>query len=114
MNYAPLFGKARQVRGIPLVTSGNHTAYLLDDIESTGVIEYLFILAVYDDLRSRPCLYIASEVNANAEETGGGSHYLGLFPGDGHENHGSSDNWADIEKFEKAAIQLATQYLTVE
>lgn len=110
MNYAPVIGDATPVKRIPLAT-GKHTAVLLDNIESKGSVEYRFILAVFDDETREPCLFVASEVNAMAEKLQGSSHFLGLFPGDGHANLGSSDDWADIGKFEEAAVELAIQHL---
>jgi hypothetical protein len=110
MNYAPVIGAATPVKRISL-PSGKHTAILLDNIESKGSIEYRIILAVFNDQTREPCLFVASEVNAMAKELGGGSHFLGLFPGDGHMNYGDSDDWADMGKFEKAAVELAIQHL---
>jgi hypothetical protein len=105
MDYAPVIGAATPVKRIPL-PSGKHTAILLDNIESKGSVQYRFILAVFSDQTREPCLFVTSEVNAMAKELGGGSHFLGLFPGDGHMNYGDSDDWADMEKFEKAAVEL--------
>ncbi len=110
MYYAPAIGDATPVKRIPLVT-GKHTAVLLDNIESKGPVEYRFILAVFDDETRKPCLLVASEVNALAKELGGGSHFLCVFPGDGHRNLGSSDDWADIAKFEEVAVGIATEHL---
>ncbi len=110
MNDAPVIGDATPVKQIPLAT-GKHTALLLDNIESKGSVEYRFILVVFDDESGKPCLFVASEVNVMAEEPEGGSHSLGLFLGGGHASLGSSDDWADIWKFEKAAVELANQQL---
>ena len=111
MNYWPVIGDATPVKRISL-PSGQHTAVLLDHIESTGAVKYRYILAVFDNQRREPCLFVSSEVNRMAKRFGGGSHFLGLFTEHGHMNHVDSDDWADIEKFEKAAVEFAAGHLS--
>jgi hypothetical protein len=41
-----------------------------------------------------------------AKRFGGGSHFLGVFDGNGHINQGGSDDWADEEKFTARALQI--------
>jgi hypothetical protein len=108
MHYAPEFDDATPIAKYALAT-GRHTAVLLADIKSTGPVEYAFILTVFDDATQQPCLFVASEVNALAATLGGGSHYLGLFPGDGHMNFGASNDWADIHLFAREALRIATR-----
>ena len=110
MQYMPHIDDAIRVKTIALDT-GRHTALLFSDIESSGLVQYLYVLAVIDDETGEPCVFVASEVNAMAEQTGGGSHFLGLFPGQGHVNLGASDNWADLDQFEVEAIRVAKIHL---
>jgi len=111
MDYMPQISNARTAKRIPLSTM-KHTALLLDNIESAGSVKYLYILAIFDHATEEPCLFIASEENLYDSESRSGSHFLGLFPGNGHRNLGCSDDWADIEKFEKRSVELAEEYLT--
>jgi len=111
MEYMPMILGGTPVKRIRLA-SGKHTALLLDDIESKGAVKFRFILAVFDDETRNPCLFVTSEVNGAVEELGGGSHFLCLFSGDAHLNLGSSDDWADIRKFEEAAVKIATERLS--
>jgi len=110
MDWTPVIGKSRTVKYIPLST-GKHTALILDEIESLGLVQYLYILVVFDDSIKQPCLFISSELNKTAEEPGEGSHFLGVFSGDEHHNLGASDDWADIVNFEREAVKLAFEYL---
>lgn len=113
MNYYPLIQSANQVAAGPL--GEKHTAVFFDTIISVGNMQYTFILAVYDNATNKPCYFVASEVNALAAKFGGGSHFLGVFPGDGHMNLGDSNDWADAKKFLPKALELAArQFGTVQ
>lgn len=103
MNYAPVIKSARPHARFQL---GAYEAVLLGDIEPSGVIEYLHILVVFDENRV-PCFFVAAEVNSMAATFGGGSHFLGVFDGEGHSNLGDSNDWADPEKFAAEGLRLA-------
>jgi hypothetical protein len=83
-------------------------AVLLGNIVSAGMVKYLYILVVYER-DGEPCLFVASEVNEEREAFGGGSHFLGVFPGDGHLNLGDSDEWANRERFVERALGIARE-----
>ena len=111
MNYAPVveslhaFGKIR--------LGPKHTAVLYNDVKSAGRVEYEFIVGVFDDETDEPVLFVASEVNSMKSKLGGGSHFLGLFPGNGHVNLVNSDDWADAQKFYPKALEIAAGRLGV-
>ena len=109
IKYSPVIGSARKVREYRI---GKYTAELLTDIESTGFIEYTHILSVYGD-DGNPVYFMASEVNSMAQVSGSGSHFLGVFDESGHGNLGSSDNWADIEKFTTQAVKIVKEHFGV-
>jgi len=106
MKYVPLIksGKPKQRFQI-----GRHTAVLLGDIESAGSVEYLYILVVFDGDTQEPCYFIASEVNSMLKHFGGGSHFLGVFYGEGHATCGDSDDWADEAKFTAEALRIVSE-----
>lgn len=108
MNYIPAIKSATPVAEFEVA---GHTAVLFDEIVSAGSIQYLYILAVYTP-NDEPCLFIASEVNGMQQRFGGASHFLGLFPGDGHLNLGDSDEWADRDHFAEKALAIAEEQLT--
>jgi hypothetical protein len=109
MKYIPAIASENPIRQFQV---GKYSAVLLDDIESAGVVEYRFILVVYDDTE-QPCYFVASEVNNNANTFGGGSHFLGLFDGNGHASCGSSDDWADESKFTAEALRIVQESFEV-
>jgi hypothetical protein len=86
---------------------GPYQCTLLTDIQSSGV-QYRYILEVVKEGEDAPCFFVASEVNALAGP-GGGSHFLGSFVEKGHVNHGTSNDWADEEKFLAKALSMVAE-----
>jgi len=107
MKYAPRVVSAEPVARYEVA---GRKAVLLGNIVSAGMVQYLYILVVYEQ-DGEPCLFVASEVNQDREAFGGGSHFLGVFPGDGHLNLGDSDEWADRERFVERALAIARERL---
>ena len=105
MQYAPAIRSAK-MRGQFQI--GSRTAILLTDIVGISRIKYEFIMAVID-VGGKAVYYVASEVNPMAKRFGGGSHFLGLFDGEGHANCGGSDDWGSQDKFTTEALRLIHQ-----
>jgi hypothetical protein len=102
--YAPLITSARRVR--EHIVGPKHTAVLLTDVESSGQVEYEHLLVLFEVGRQDPIAFISSEVKDDLFEEKRGSHYLCAFIGDEHSNFGESDDWADLDRFEEAALDL--------
>ena len=109
MNYLPAVDSMDRLDGMPL--GPGHHAVLCGNIKSAGAIQYLCLLVVYDRATEKPIYIVASEANAMRDALGGGSHYLGVFDGNGHANLGDSDDWADPEKFAARALAIAARHL---
>ena len=92
---------------------GPYGASLFGDIESSGSVHYLYVLALIEVAQEEVSLYVTSEVNELAQELGGGSHFLCVFNNEGHHNLGNSDDWADLERFATKALSLAGEMLDV-
>ena len=110
MNYVPQIKSANPKNHFEL---GPYSAVLLGDIESLGSVEYKFIMVVYDE-NQKPCYFVASEVNDMADKFGGGSHFLGLFDGNGHANRGTSNDWADEAKFTDEALRIIRKKFPID
>jgi hypothetical protein len=111
--YLPHLKYAHPVRRYSI---GDYAATLLSDCETTSdVIDYAHVLVVYQIITSTatatPALVIASETNTNLQKDG--FYFLCTFASE-HRNYGASQDWGDLEKFEKAALQLAGQVLEVQ
>lgn len=107
VKYAPQIASANAVARYRVC---GRAAVLLGNIVSAGMVQYLYILVVYER-DGDPCLFVASEVNSEREALGGGSHFLGVFPGEEHLNLGDSDEWADQERFIARALEIAQERL---
>jgi hypothetical protein len=121
--YAPIVRSARTIRRY---RAGRYEAALFTDIEAEGSIGYEYLVAVFEPGIRDPFLLVSSERNnpaADAEflrelglepqdiDTSNGSHFLCVFDEEGHHNLGPSDEWADLEAFEKAALRVLAQRL---
>src|SRR5688572_4904388 len=88
------------------------------DCTSAGTIQYAHVAFTYRIDPDKPMpqtpppviLAVASEINQMAQ-LGGGSHFLGVFPGSGHMNMGASNDWADLEKFTQKALDVIADQL---
>jgi len=92
---------------------GGYRLVMLRDVESPGPVEYLYVLAAFRAGERIPCLCVASEKNAMAARLGGGSHFLGVFPGEGHLNFGASDDWGDLARFTERALAICRERLAL-
>ena len=68
-----------------------------------GPVHYEYVLAGIDRRIKKITFFITSERNTGAV---GGSHILCMFINDHHVNFGVSDDWADLDNFEAAALKL--------
>lgn len=79
--------------------------------EQAPGVQYLYTLAVYPAGGGPPAFVVSSEYNKMPPERRSGSHFLGVFPGEGHLNLGASDDWADEARFEARALEVARERL---
>jgi hypothetical protein len=124
--YAPRIKSVRRVREHRL--SDTLSAVLLTDIVGeSSFIEYRHLLVVCKSGEAEPVACVSAEARAPlatrfrqfAAASGAafpafelpddcslGSHYLCTFVAGRHGNCGCSDDWADLDKFERAALEL--------
>ena len=105
------------IRNQRFVTAADWGAYycnLFTECESPGLTNYEHVLFVHDLSDDDLVLAVASEVNQGAVDHPAlnmGSHFLGLFPGQGHLNMGASNDWADLDLFAARAFSAAREHL---
>jgi len=125
--YAPIIKSARRVREHQLGPS--HSAVLLTDIESDPTIKYEHLLVIFASGQQEPVAFISSEAKGDPSEIlkelglddleasndeNSGSHFLCAFTEEGHLNFGASDDWADLQKFERSALDLVHRLKLIE
>jgi hypothetical protein len=91
-----------------------YTFVLLGEIESIGLIGYLYLLIAMKDDEKAPSLFVSAEVNSTVDKCGGGSHFLCIFDPEGHHNLGHHNQWANLDIFAAKALEIATQRLGLE
>ncbi len=105
---------------------GDYVAVVLSDFlpveDDDDEIEYLYVMGVFKLPEKQICLAVASEMSAEVRalwerhpelNPGGAQAFLGVFPGDGHTNLGSSSDWTDLDKFTTKALDVAREQLNV-
>lgn len=113
--YLPGIADAKFVRNyfFPHPEMGPCSCVLVTGCKSEDGPAYAHAFYVYergDFLTGRPCFAVAAEINKLSQPGDGRSHFLGVFPGGPeHINQGASDEWADLEKFERRAIEVVME-----
>ena len=95
---------------------GPCSCVLVTDCRNSSRVQYAHVMYVYeggDFLAGRPCLAVASEVNRMASAGSGRSHFLGLFPGEGHVNLGAADDWVDMDRFAAKALEVIAEQFSL-
>ncbi len=110
LGYAPPLEDAKTIGDY--VIAGRYRAILRRHPpvgEQTQRIKYLYSLEAVTLFDGDAVLCVAAEINETAP--GAGSHFLGVFIDDGHENHGASDDWGDQRRFADAALEIVCDRL---
>lgn len=107
--YFPHIENARAVRRYD---AGTHEVVLLTDITSIGVVRYTHLMVAFPKGGKEPDFIVSAEEN-NTGDFGDDSHYLGGFSGFVHKNYGRSNDWADLDKFERRACGIIEQELNI-
>ena len=81
-------------------------AMLYDNVESTGLVEYEYLMIVYQKGSDEPKMYVTSEVNSNYDVERCNSHFLCTFFDGQHTNLGSSDSYGIESIFEENAVRM--------
>lgn len=111
MNEAPRMLYASKLEDMEL--GGGYEGILFHKIESADERKYEFILTVHSVETDHIVLFVTSEINENGSESTGDSHILGLYPGEGREAPGASNDWTDVRKFKNEAAKVAVEHLGI-
>ena len=113
--YLPMITNAHPVSRYLI---GPYLAVVLTDCESDGMIEYQHAVIVYhiesdagQDEPTPPVMAVAAERSAALQDEH--SYFLGVFPGNGHLNMGSSTDWDDLTIFTNRALEIVGDHLNI-
>jgi len=93
---------------------GKYAGILWHRIESGSATKYEFIMAVHDSETDLACMFVASEINEEAAQDSGDTHYLGVFLEDEYERIEPSADWAHVDKFKNRALQIVMDKLDID
>lgn len=106
--YRPSIVAAEPIR---VFKSEEHTAILLDKVQTAGIVQYKFLLIIFEKDPDDPSLIVSSELFAE-----GPDHAVGVFTKWGrHETlHPINQDWIDVDKFCGRALGIVRDRLGIE
>lgn len=91
----------------------NYTAVLFNNIESSSVIQYHYILAIYSPDSKNPLIFICSEWSSwNPNDKN--KPCIGIFVDGKHSNDGFDERWYDQNLFLLRAIEIFKEKFNVD
>jgi hypothetical protein len=92
---------------------GNFVATVLGDIESDDAVDYRYIMAIVEDGKQQPSLYVTSERNTGSSADGEG-YRLRVVMGDQEKLLNPSDEWGEVDKFALAGMGIIAKLMRLE
>ena len=91
---------------------GNFVATVLGDIETDDPLQYRYIMAIVEDGKDKPSLYVMSEHNTETPEEG--LYRLRVLMGEEEKLLNPSDEWGDVDKFSLAGMGIIAKLMRLE
>jgi|GEM_PF-3801575 len=104
--YFPIILQSRLVKECDVE---NYHIELLTDVKNGRIIKCPHILIAYKEGETEPFYAIASEASISIAKT----FFIGAYPGRGHKSYGYSEEYGDLDVFEKIAVELMEEALNV-
>jgi len=92
---------------------GSFVATVLGDIESDDPVAYRYIMAIVEDGKQEPDLYVTSERNTGPSAAEG-RYRLRVVMGDEEKELSPSDEWGDVEKFSLAGMGIIAKLMKLQ
>ena len=89
---------------------GTFSAIVLGEVESADAASYRYVLAMVEEGKSAPSLYVTAE-RSSPNEASNGAYRLRLMGLTGTEVLGHSDRWQDLDSFLSDAFTIAVSRL---
>jgi hypothetical protein len=104
MIYKPAVVAAQQAA---IFSGPTHVAALFQDIKTSGMVQYRYLLFVFVHNNREPCLVVSSELFGQGPMT-----VLGLFDETRHQTfYHEVGDWSDIVAFTNRAVAIASERL---
>lgn len=95
-----------------MLDNENIKALLYTDVHTNSLIKYEYYMDVFEKHSDDKLFTVTSELNSFDDEPNNESYFLCMFKDGRHSNFDASNDYGDIEKFEKAAIHLIEKQLS--
>ena len=89
---------------------GSFVATVLGEIESDDPVEYRYIMAIVEDGKQEPVLYLTSERNPEAASAAE-AYRLRVVTGAQEKFLNPSDEWGDVDKFSLAGMGIIAKLM---
>jgi len=91
---------------------GSFVATVLGDIQSDDPVQYRYIMAIVEEGKDKPSLYVMSERNSESAEEG--QYRLRVVMGGQEKLLNPSDEWGDVDKFSLAGMGIIAKLMRLE
>ena len=91
---------------------GSFVATVLGEIDSDDPQAYRYIMAIVEEGKQDPAIYVTAEINR--DNPGEGRYKLRVIMGDEEKYLSPSDEWGDIEKFSLAGLGIVAKLMRLE
>ena len=93
---------------------GSFVATVLGDINSDDPVDYRFIMAIVEDGKQEPTLYVASEYNTDSSASSEERFRLRVIMGNEEKLLNPSDEWGDLDKFSLVGMGIIAKLMRLE
>jgi hypothetical protein len=108
------FPEVRDARLVKQYDGATHKVLLLTDVKCSGIIRCTHLLVAFQKGEKEPSYVVAAEAsNLRSPGDDSGPHFLCCYPGSGHINHGCSNEWGNLDCFDRKARELMSKALGI-
>ncbi len=92
---------------------GGFVATVLGDIDSDDPVEYRYIMAIVEDGKQEPALYVVSE-RITGPAAADGRYSLRVIMGEQEKRLNPSDEWGEVDKFSLAGMGIIAKLMRLD
>ncbi len=93
---------------------GSFVATVLGDIESDDPVRYRYIMAIVEDGKQEPAMYVVSEHNTDSSAGNESRYRLRVIMGNEEKTLSPSDEWGEVDKFSLAGMGIIAKLMKLQ
>ena len=107
MDYLPPLASAKPIKTFK---TKEYSAALVNEVQTTGVIEYIFLFIVYSNATAKPVLVVSSELFDGGPDT-----VVGIFDKHGHRTlNDMAGDWKNPTTFLSTSLAIVKEQLGLD